>query len=116
MKNLKKIGCFLVILLFVLIISIFIRNPMKNLPEGDFVQSLTSPNGEYTLNAYRYGGKMSFDAWSVRVEIVINKNQEKKNIYYKYKQYDIEMTWKNDNTVIINGTTINVLKEYYYKN
>ena len=51
MKNLKKIGCFLVILLFVLIISIFIRNPMKNLPEGDFVQSLTSPKNSNQLSS-----------------------------------------------------------------
>lgn len=118
MKKLKCNHYCLVILLFIVIISILscTRNPMKNLPKGEFVQSLTSPNGEYTLNAYRYGGKMSFDAWSVRVEVVFNKNEEKKNIYYKYKQYDIEMMWKNDYTVIINGTTINILNEYYYKN
>ena len=107
---------------FVISIFIFVmfiictRNPMNNLPVGDFVQDLTSPNGEYTLKAYRYAGKMNFDAWSVRIEVVNNKSQDKKNIYYKYKQYEIKLEWKDNTTVIINDKKINIFEDYYYEN
>lgn len=87
---------------------------MINLPTGDYINSVKSPNGKYTLNAYRYSGGATMD-WTLRVEVVDNTNQKKKNIYWKYHESEADMKWLDAVTVQINGRKLNIHKDYYNK-
>lgn len=85
---------------------------MLNLPDGDYIDSLDSPNGEYTLKAYRYSGGATMD-WSLRVEVVNNNTNKKINIYWKYHEKDADMKWIDNETVEINEVILNIHKDYY---
>lgn len=49
---------------------------MLNLPVGEYIASLDSPNKEYTLKSYKYSGGATMD-WSLRVEVINNKTNKK---------------------------------------
>lgn len=109
-KHWKKI-----ILVIIILLIIFIFNSrliMLKLPTGEYIESLTSPNDEYTLKAYRYSGGATMD-WSVRVEIVNNNTNKVVNIYWKYHEKDANMRWIDNENVEINGIKLNIYKDYY---
>lgn len=91
------------------------RLVMYNLPIGEYISKIDSPNYEYTLKAYRYSGGATVD-WSIRVELVNNKSGKIRNIYYKYHSQEAIMEWIDDENVIINGVKLNIEKDYYYMN
>lgn len=111
-KHWKK----LVLFIFIAFIALFFnsRLVMLNLPIGDYVNSLNSPNGEYTLKAYRYSGGPTVD-WSLRIEVINNSTSKKNNIYWKYHEKDADMKWLDNETVEINGIKLNIHKDYYNK-
>lgn len=111
-KNHKKLVIVVIVFLIYIYIVFFSRFRMYYLPTGEYLKSLESPNSAYTLKAYRYSGGATVD-WSLRVEVVNNSNNKKYNIYYRYHDYDAEMEWLDDNTVKINGKSLNIHKEYY---
>ena len=85
---------------------------MGHLPEGDLLESYLSPSGEYTLNIYVSSPALSSSA--IRGEIVYNnRNYKKKNIYWQYKVDDANVIWVEEDTVLINGVKLNVLKDTY---
>ena len=90
-KYKKKIIVILIIMIFIYI-NFCSRFRMWHLPTGEYIESLESPNKEYTLNSYRYSGGATMD-WSLRVEVVNNKTNKKINIYYKYHEKDADMEW-----------------------
>lgn len=84
-KKIKRGFKYVVLVIFLAfityrILSCTTRIGMLNLPTGCYIASLDSPNGEYTLNSYRYSGGATMD-WTLRVEVVNNKNGKKTNIY-----------------------------------
>jgi len=111
-KHWKKI---LILLTFALIcyINFCSRFRMVNLPEGEYLESLDSPNGEYTLKSYRYSGGATMD-WSLRVEVVNNNTKKEYNIYWAYHEREAEMNWIDEETIIINGVQLNIHKDYYH--
>ena len=81
---------------------------MDRLPKGEFLTEETSPDGKYTLKAYVTNGGAT-TSYAVRGELVFNENQKKtKNIYWNYREETAEITWKDNDTVVINGHTLNV--------
>lgn len=113
-KKHKKIIIILFIILFLFYINCFTRFPMYHLPKGDFIESLDSPSGEYTIKSYRYSGGATVD-WHLRVEVINNSTNKATNIYYKYHEYDSTMEWLDDNNVIINGEKLNIHTDYVNK-
>lgn len=106
------------IALAVIILVILYRNSpliMLNLPTGHYMESIDSPNGEYTMKSYRYSGGATVD-WSCRVEIIYKKVDKKVNIYWKYHEKDVKMKWLDNDTVEVNNIKLNIHKDYYYKN
>jgi hypothetical protein len=81
---------------------------MGRLPTGDFLTEETSPDGKYTLKAYVTNGGATV-SYSVRGELVFNeRNNKTKNIYWNYRENTANITWNDNDTVIINGHKLDV--------
>ncbi len=110
-KHRRKIIVLIIPLIFICLINIIgnSRWAMSNLPKGDYLSSVDSLNGEYTLNAYLYdcGATCSF---SVRVELVNNIIGKVENIYWCDRESEAIMKWINDDVVEINGKKLNIGK------
>ena len=86
---------------------------MNRLPTGEYLTEETSPNGKYTLKAYVTNGGAT-TSYSVRGELVFNdKNNKTKNIYWNYREESANISWTDNNTVIINGHTLDVRKDKF---
>ena len=86
---------------------------MDRLPTGEYLTEETSPDGTYTIRAYRNNGGAT-TSYSIRGELVFNKNNSKtKNIYWNYREDTAEIEWTDNDTVIINGHTLEVPNERF---
>lgn len=86
---------------------------MESLPKGEFLTEESSPDGKYTLKAYVTNGGAT-TSYAIRGELVFNEKSGKtKNIYWNYREEDAEISWLDNDTVIINNRTLNVPKEKY---
>lgn len=104
-------GFILVGLLFVALVGYGIYwgyYEMNGLPKGEYLTEKTSPDGAYTLKAYRTNGGATV-SYAIRGELVFNKRKGKaKNIYWNYREDTANIIWTDNNTVVINGHTLNV--------
>lgn len=99
------------VLLGIFVYTFFIS--MEILPKGEFLTEESSPDGKYTLKAYVTNGGAT-TSYAVRGELVFNeKNGKTKNIYWDYREETAEISWVDEDTVIINNRTLNVPKEKY---
>lgn len=81
---------------------------MNRLPTGSYLTEVKSPDGKYTLKAYITNGGAT-TSYSIRGELVFNKEENKsKNIYWNYRESSANITWTDDETVVINGHTLKV--------
>jgi len=81
---------------------------MNRLPKGDYLTEETSPKGVYTLKAYVNSGGAT-TSYTIRGELVFNKrNNKTKNIYWNYRENNADINWIDNDTVVINGHTLNV--------
>ncbi|MFD2216392.1 DUF5412 domain-containing protein [Metabacillus endolithicus] len=81
---------------------------MNRLPTGEFLSKKTSPDGKYTLNAYVVNGGAT-TSYAVRGELVFNeKNNKTKNIYWNDREEIANITWTDNDTVMINGQALDV--------
>lgn len=86
---------------------------MNRLPTGEFLTEEVSPDGKYTLKAYVTNGGAT-TSYAVRGELVFNQKKSKtKNIYWNNEEEAAEITWTDDNTVVINGHSLDVLKDKF---
>lgn len=86
---------------------------IESLPKGEFLTEESSPDGKYTLKAYVTNGGAT-TSYAIRGELVFNEKSGKpKNIYWNYREEDAEISWLDNDTVIINNRTLNVPKEKY---
>lgn len=100
-------------LLLVLAILLFLLTSTTILlPEGELIASSTSPNGMYQVNAYLCNGGATVDQ-AIRAEVVTVSTGSKRNIYWKYHDYDAEIVWISDEIVSVNSITLNVLSDTY---
>ncbi|MBM7602728.1 hypothetical protein JOC75_000698 [Metabacillus crassostreae] len=86
---------------------------MNRLPTGAYLTEVTSPDGTYTLKAYVANGGAT-TSYSIRGELVFNERKSKtKNIYWNYEEDTANISWTDDDTVVINGHSLDVLDEKY---
>lgn len=112
----KKFGIALLILFVIAIIFCWIylkwsNKELLNLPEGEKLFTVVSPNKEMKLNMYFInGGSLSAD--SIRGEIV--SKDRKYNIYYCYRDCDfaVDVKWLDNNHVKINGVKLSLDDKY----
>lgn len=94
-----------------LIYSLFFD--INRLPEGELIDQIESPSGEYHLNIYLVNGGATV-SYAIRGELAYNHLPKKsKNIYWNYKEETALVTWLDDHTVDINGHIIDVRNEVY---
>lgn len=115
-KKIYKKLFIIIVLITVIYLIFFSRFRMLNLPTGEYIESVVSPDGSYTLKSYIYGGKGIMDDWSLRVELVNNKTNKIINIYYKYHENESNIEWIDKQTVKINNNVLNIHKDYIYEN
>jgi len=81
---------------------------MSNLPEGKYIAESTSPNRTYTVKTYLCDGGATVQ-YAVRGELIVNsKSSRAKNIYWDYKIDKSDISWEDDDTVMINGHAIDL--------
>jgi len=86
---------------------------MNRLPSGEYLTEEISPDGKYTLKAYVTNGGAT-TAYSVRGELVFNdKDNKTKNIYWNNREDTATISWIDNNTVDINGHTLDVKRDKY---
>ena len=99
---------FIVILIGFITLAYIFFYGMTRLPKGEYLSQSTSSNGTYTIKTYIYNGGATVN-YAVRGELITNtKNNNVKNIYWDYKIDKSDITWEDDDTVIINGHKINL--------
>ncbi|MBK0076645.1 DUF5412 domain-containing protein [Bacillus sp. S56] len=87
---------------------------MDRLPTGEKIAEKQSPDGTYTFKAYVTNGGAT-TSFAVRGELVFNHLEyfKTKNVYWNYREDTAKIVWKDNNTVIINGHTLNVPEDTY---
>lgn len=91
----------------------FLFFDMNRLPQGEYLTEETSPDKSYTVRAYLSNGGAT-TAYAVRVELVFNNQKDKsKNIYWNYREETAAIKWLDNDTVIINGHTLDVPNEKF---
>ncbi|GHU82631.1 hypothetical protein AGMMS50284_4830 [Clostridia bacterium] len=103
---------FMAVIGAIVIVSHSLASNMKNLPVGEKIDSYDSPSGEYTVNIYLDNGGATVD-FAIRGELLNNSNNIKKNIYWCYARNSAKVEWIDNETVVINGKTLNVLTDVY---
>jgi len=111
----KKYWIAFIIIILVGSIIIFIYNNfynINNIPNGEHIESILSPNEHYKITSYIIkGDSLSKDA--IRVELENTQTQKKKNIYWNYPQSDVTIKWLDDSTIQINDIKLNIYKDKY---
>lgn len=87
---------------------------MDRLPTGEKIAEKQSPDGTYTFKAYVTNGGAT-TSFAVRGELVFNHREyfKTKNVYWNYREDTAKIVWKDNDTVIINGHTLNVPEDTY---
>lgn len=69
--------------------------------EGQKVlSSTTSPDGAYTVTAYRNDGGATTD-YAVLCTVRVEETGRERNIYWQYRQEDVTMEWIDNDTIRI---------------
>lgn len=89
----------------------FLSYDINNLPDGTEISRCISPDGNHTLILYE--SETSLSAAALRGEILDNSKGKRWNIYWQYRPTDRNISWKDNDTVIINEIELNIYKDRY---
>lgn len=103
---------FLVTVVFVLMLFLTGCYSMDTLPDGEYLSAHLSPDECYTVNMYLCNGGATTD-FSIRGELVDNATGAVQNIYWSYHERIAVVEWIDNDTVTINGRTLNVPDDTY---
>ena len=91
---------------------------INSVPKGEYLCESVSPNGNYTVKIYITNEALSVGG--TRGEVINNKTEKKRNIYWEYNRNLYEegiiensILWESDEVVVINGKRLNVKKDAY---
>lgn len=112
----KKRKRYLIIVVLIFIVIAWFINwaffDIQRINGQEYLTESTSPNGTYTVITYLNNGGATTD-YSVLGIVKNNKNDKTKNIYWEYHCDKSDMKWINDETIKINGKTLNVNNDIY---
>lgn len=110
MKN--KTTLILLVFIIMLTITSCAMVGMDNLPQGELMETVYSPDGTYRINSFLVSGNATVD-FCVRCEVIENSSGEKRNIYWEYRCESAYIEWIDNTTVEINGKQLNVITDSY---
>ena len=93
------------ILVFIIGSIIFFKSVFS--PNEELITKTVSKDGKYTIEAYLVNGGATVD-WAVRCYLKTNNRLGKKMIYNDYHIDSATMSWEDDDTININGHTIDL--------
>lgn len=107
-----SISGLIVVLLISILIAIWFGTVLKlgvsqRNTQETFITSSISPDGEYTLEAYKTEPGATVD-FSIKVYIKTDSNKEL--IYNAYHEYNVKILWISNSKVSINGKTLDLSK------
>lgn len=105
---------FIPILLITLIVYIihWAFFDIQRIDGQEFLCESTSPDGRYTVTAYLNNGGATTD-YAVLCTVTDNEKGKAKNIYWNYMCEKVEIEWFDEDTAIINGIELDVMKDKY---
>lgn len=112
MKNKTMLGVLLLIFIIILTTASCVVTDMDNLPQGELMETIYSPDGTYRINSFRVLGNATVD-FSVRCEVIENSSGKKRNIYWEYRCESARIEWIDNITVKINEIQLNVITDSY---
>lgn len=98
--------------LVVICTGIAIYHRATTLPTGELICASTSPNGNYTIQAYLCDGGATTDQ-AIRAEVLNSASGKVRNIYWQYHAYEADIEWLSDTLVRINGIELDVRTDAY---
>lgn len=111
-----------IVVVFLIIIAFFIYGihwaffDIQRIEGQEVIEEVISPNDNYTITAYLNNGGATTD-YAVLCSVTDNQTGKERNIYWQYHCSEAEIEWKDEQTIIINGVELNVLKDSYdYRN
>ncbi len=84
------------------------------LPEGEFLYSSMSPDGENTVSVYRVENEEMVAIRGALVKVTENGNVDETNIFWEVGADNAIVGWHNNTTVSINNQLIDITSENYY--
>ncbi len=89
---------------------------IQRLKGQEILSEVVSPNGAYTLTAYRNNGGAT-TCYAVLCRVTNNKTGRGRNIYWQYRCSTASIQWIDEDTATINGMELDVWKDKYdYRN
>ena len=85
---------------------------IQSIRGDELLYTLVSPDGKNTLYIYRNNGGATTD-FAVLGTVRSNRFGFRRNIYWQYHRSDAVAYWVDNDTVVINGVTLDVWREYY---
>ena len=83
-------------------------------PADELIQTSHSPDNSYVLRAYRGdGGGGATTANHIRCNLENVREHSFSDIYYCYRQDEVEINWIDSKTVNISGKVLDVTKDSY---
>ena len=80
----------------------------------ELIAKSASPNNTYTVEVYKNSGGATTDYAILCVLHYNDESKKDRNIYWDYHCDDANIEWTDEDTVVINGKTINdVTKDKY---
>lgn len=103
-RALYTIAAVLMLVNMILSIRDSVNVSIDELPQGQKVYSVNSPDGLKTLNIYSVGNSLGN---AVRGELYYGN--ETRNVYWQTGLDNVESMWLDDTSVSINGVVLNVV-------
>lgn len=105
---------FIIFIGLILISTVFLLSACSYFSSEKYIETSTSPDRTYTLEAYIVNGGATTD-YSIKVyRLNDNIMSNKTLIYNKYHDYDAEINWINNDIVSINGVILDLSKNEIY--
>ncbi|MFZ7825745.1 DUF5412 family protein (plasmid) [Priestia megaterium] len=89
----------------------YLEYDLNRLPGGELVSSSTSPDGNYTVKAYKSSGGATTN-WTIK-GVVQNNNNSKKRVIYWDEAKSAHIVWRDKNIVSMNNKKIDIIKGSY---